>query len=314
MSHFGLQIPSFTFRDTPDDRLFERIVEVAVAAEEAGFGSVWVMDHLEQIRGVGARDEPMLEGYTLLAALAARTSRVVLGTLVTGVTYRNPALLAKQVTTLDVVSAGRAALGIGGAWFEDEHTAYGFEFPGTGERLDRLEEAVRICRLLFTEDRPTFTGRYYRIEAPVNRPRPVQDGGPPILVGGGGEQRTLRIVAEHADMSNIFGGHEQVRRKLDVLGRHCEEVGRDPGDIVKTRLGTLAITEDEPDEVRHAIAERRGVDPSWLADATVGTADEVADEIGRFLDDGLDGLIFHLGSPEDLDTLAAAGDVIAGFR
>src|SRR5207237_4629205 len=142
-------------------------------------------------------DDKMLEGYTLLGALAARTQRVTLGTLVTGVTYRNPALLAKEVTTLDIISSGRAVLGIGAAWYDVEHEGLGVDFPPVGERMDRLEEALRICRAMFTEERPTFEGRYYRIEEARNLPRPVQEGGPPIMVGGGGEKRTLRLVAQY---------------------------------------------------------------------------------------------------------------------
>src|SRR5437660_5000922 len=164
MVRFGLQIPNFTF-DVPDNRMFERVSELAVAAEESGFDSVWVMDHFYQLPMLGGPDNPMLEGYTTLGALGARTSRVRLGTLVTGVTYRNPALLAKIVTTLDVITSGRAILGIGAAWYDVEHKGLGFEFPPAGERLDRLEEAVQICRAMFREERPRFAGRHYRTEA-----------------------------------------------------------------------------------------------------------------------------------------------------
>src|SRR2546423_246205 len=160
VTRFGLQIPSFTYPGVSDDRLFERIAEIAATAEQAGFDSIWVMDHLYQIPMVGPPTDPMLEAYTLLGGIAARTSRARLGTMVTGVTYRNPALLAKEVTTLDVVSGGRAILGIGGAWNEQEHRGYGFDFPPPRERLDRLEEALQICRAMFTEEGPSFHGTY----------------------------------------------------------------------------------------------------------------------------------------------------------
>src|SRR5438309_8625330 len=186
---FGFHMPNHTFPGVPDDRLFDHIVEQARAAEAAGFDLVTVMDHFYQIRGVGPETAPMLEAYTTLAALATQTKRVKLGTLVTGVTYRNPALLAKEVTTLDVISKGRAILGIGAAWHEDAHLGYGFDFPTVKERMDRLEEALQIIRAMFTERAPTFEGRYYRIHQVLNNPRPIQKGGPKILIGGGGEKR-----------------------------------------------------------------------------------------------------------------------------
>src|SRR5438552_8085041 len=170
MMRLGLQIQTFTYPGVPHDKLFERAADIAVTAEQSGFDCLWVMDHFYQIPFVGQRTEPMLESYTLLGGLAARTSTASLGTMVTGVTYRNPALLAKIVTTLDVVSSGRAILGIGAAWNEDEHRGYGFEFPPVGERLSRLEEALQICRAMFREEAPSFDGRYYRIQGALNFP------------------------------------------------------------------------------------------------------------------------------------------------
>src|SRR5580692_7160273 len=200
---FGLQIPNFT-TDAPAG-LFEDVVAMAAAAEDSGFDSVWVMDHFYQLPPMGGPPAPMLDAYTLLGALAARTARVRLGAMVTGVTYRNPAHLAKVVTSLDVISGGRAILGIGAAWYDVEHEGLGFDVPPAGERLDRLEEALDICRAMFSEQTPTFDGRYYRIHQAKNVPPPVQPGGPTILVGGGGEKRTLQLVARYADMCNIFG-------------------------------------------------------------------------------------------------------------
>src|SRR2546428_2835049 len=170
MTIFGLQLPSFTFPAVPDDRLFERIVEIAQAAEESGFDSFWVMDHYHQIGAIGPPSDPMLECYTLLGAVAARTSRVKLGAMVTGVSYRNPAFLAKAVTTLDIVSSGRAILGIGAAWNEDESLAYGYDWPTTVERFERLEDALPICRAMFTRRQSTFHGRRHSVEGAVNIP------------------------------------------------------------------------------------------------------------------------------------------------
>jgi len=258
MLRFGLQIPNFTYPRVADSQLFDRVAEIAVTAEQAGFDSVWVMDHFYQIPNVGARTEPMLESYTLLGGIAARTSRATLGTMVTGVTYRNPAHLAKIVTTLDIVASGRAILGIGAAWNEDEHKGLGFEFPPAGERLGRLEEAIQICRAMFTQEEATFQGRHYGIDGALNFPRPVRPGGIPILVGGSGERRTLRLVAKYADACNFFGDVATIRHKLEVLARHCEDVGRDPTQITKTRLGTLVIAGTQAEARRKAEATGSG--------------------------------------------------------
>ncbi len=199
-------MPNFTFDGVPDNELFEGMVTSAKAAEAAGFDLGTVMDHFYQIGGIGSETEPMLDAYSTLAALAAHTTRVRLATLVTGVTYRNPALLAKMVTTLDIISKGRAVLGIGAAWNKSEHVGYGFEFPPIAERMDRLDETLTIAKLMFTQERPSFEGRYYRIDRALNSPRPIQPGGPKILVGGSGEKRTLRILARHGDIGHWFFG------------------------------------------------------------------------------------------------------------
>jgi F420-dependent oxidoreductase-like protein len=259
----------------------------------------------------------MLEGYTTLAGIAARTTKIRLGTLVTGVTYRNPAFLAKVVTTLDIVSAGRAILGIGAAWNEDEHRGYGYEFPPVGERLSRLEEALQICRAMFRDEAPTFEGRYYRIQGALNFPRPVQPDGPPIMIGGGGEQRTLKLVAKYADMCNIFGDPAAVRHKMEVLARHCETVGRDPGTIVKTRLGSLIIrkTDAEAERLYQQLLNRPGINRDWArAGFIVGGPDRVAEQAQKLLDAGLDGLIFNMPHMEDPEAIALAGQTLAGLR
>jgi F420-dependent oxidoreductase-like protein len=315
LTKFGLQIPSFTYDGVVGHDLFEKVAAIATTAESSGFDSVWVMDHLFQIPGIGKIDEPMFEAYTLLGALAARTQRARLGAMVTGVTYRNPALLAKEVTTLDVLSGGRAVLGIGAAWFEAEHAGLGFAFPPLAERFNRLEEALIICRSMFTEAAPSFEGRYYQINGAVNRPRPVQSGGPPILIGGGGEKRTLRLVAEHADACNLFGDIDTVRHKLDVLARHCEAVGRDPATITKTRLGTLVLGTSAPEAERKVADLRaaRGFDDAAIGAMVIaGDPDAVVEKAAAFFEAGLDGLVFNMPDADDLEVVALAGQTLAG--
>jgi F420-dependent oxidoreductase-like protein len=309
---FGLQVPNFNFPDTKPEQLLDRLTDIASSAEAAGFDSLFVMDHLHQIPGVGPQTGWMLEGNTALAALAARTSTLNLGLLVGGVTYRNPALMAKITTTLDVLSGGRAILGIGAAWFEDEHRAYGFDFPPLKERFERLEEALQIARAMFTQEAPSFEGTHYRIDGVLNNPRPIR-GDIPILVGGSGERKTLRLVAQYADGSNIFGGPDQVRHLLDVLGEHCAAVGRDPAEITKTRLGTLAIarTHEEAERVMALWPDRMALPPERLqATLTVGDPDEVGERVRALFAAGLDGLIFNMPNPWDPDAVALAGETL----
>ncbi|HEY7272384.1 MAG TPA: LLM class F420-dependent oxidoreductase [Actinoplanes sp.] len=235
----GLHISNFTWPEGAP-RLGAVLADVASAADEAGFERISVMDHLWQIRGIGPPDHEMLEAYTALGFLAGHTRRAKLLTLVTGVVYRDPGLLAKAVTTLDVLSGGRAILGIGAAWNEDESRGMGLLFPSTAERFERLEEALRICRQLFDGDETPFAGRHYRLERPLNSPAPLSRL--PILIGGGGERKTLRLVAQYADGCNLFQG-PQVRHKLDVLKQHCETVGRDYDEIEKTVLYNFDLGE-----------------------------------------------------------------------
>ena len=307
----GLQIPGFSFPGVAPDALFEKVAEIAGAAEDAGFDSLWVMDHFHQLPMLGGGDEPIFEGYTLLAALAARTSRARLGTMVTGVTYRNPAMLAKMVTSLDVISRGRAILGIGAAWFEEEHRAYGFDFPPAGERLDRLEETLQVCRAMFRDDRATFEGRHYSIREARNIPRPIQPGGPKILIGGGGERRTLRLVSQYADGCNVFGGPDALRHKFSVLERHCADVGRDPADITKTRLVTLVTGTTQEAAVERLASLGLGSDPQALVDfVLVGDADRIAEQLAVEAEVGLDGVIVNLADAHDLEAVAIAGRAV----
>jgi F420-dependent oxidoreductase-like protein len=248
----GLQIPSFTWPGG-HEHIGETFALIAERAEIAGFSSLWVMDHLFQIRAVGPPEQEMLEGWTALAFAAGRTSRIKLGTLVTGVTYRHPGVLVKIATTLDVLSRGRSYLGIGAAWNEDEHRGLGIPFPPLGERMDRLEETLQIALQMWAGDDRPFEGRHYRLERPLCSPPPVQKPHPPIMVGGAGERRTLRMVAQYADACNLFayGDLAVLDHKLRVLRGHCDAVGRPYAEIEKTTLGIgpgmLHLTRDGRD-------------------------------------------------------------------
>jgi F420-dependent oxidoreductase-like protein len=290
MTRFGVQLPNFSGFDPSE--LFGHVASLATAAEEAGFDSVWVMDHFFQLPSLGGPDQPMLEAYTLLGALAARTQRLQLGTLVSGVTYRNPGILAKIVTTLDVISGGRAILGIGGAWYDVEHQGLGIGFPGAGVRLDMLEEAVQVCRAMFTGDDVSFSGTYYRLDHARNLPRPVQPGGPRIMIGGGGEKRTLRLVARYADMCNVTGDVSTLARKIGVLRRHCAEVGRDPAEVGVTWMTPLILTTSEQNtaEMRKMLAAVGSAEQT--AGFTVGQPHEIPGLVAAHIEAGADEVIF----------------------
>jgi F420-dependent oxidoreductase-like protein len=304
---FGYHMPTFTFPGVPPTGLFDHVATLAGAAEDAGFSLVTVMDHFYQITGVGPETDPMLEAYSALAALSQRTKRVRLGALVSGVTYRNPALLAKTVTTLDVLSGGRAMLGIGAAWNESEHVGYGFEFPRVGERMDRLDEALTIIRGLFGEDRPTFEGRHYRIHEALNVPRPIQPGGPRILVGGGGEQRTLRIAAKHADLTHWFPlGLEALTRKNDLLERYCAEIGRDPATIERTMTTPVLVAPTEA--AASALLER--VPPERRAHVLAGPPEQVAEGLRPYIEAGFSGFTFNNPIVSTPEAIAAAGELL----
>jgi F420-dependent oxidoreductase-like protein len=307
---FGYHMPSFSFPGVADDERFDHLVALVRAAETAGFDLVTVMDHFYQIGVVGSDEEPMLEAYSTLAALAARTTRVKLGAMVTGVTYRNPALLAKTVTTLDTISKGRAILGLGAAWNESEHVGHGFEFPPIGERLSRLDEALQICKLMFTEERPTFTGRYYRIEKALNYPRPIQAGGPQILIGGSGERRTLRLVARYGDMSNWWGSLDELKHKDEVLARHCEAEGRDPATILRTVMSPVILIADESQAA--AVAEQ--LPPERRSQVTPATPQRAAEILGTYLEAGFAGFIFRNPTLLTPDAIGLAGELIGLMR
>jgi F420-dependent oxidoreductase-like protein len=292
---FGLQLSRF---DWPDHPAATRatLAAVARAAEEAGFTSLWVMDHFIQIPQVGREWEDMLESYTTLAYLAGVTERIRLGSLVTGITYRNIAHLAKVIATLDVLSGGRAMCGIGAAWYEREHRLYGWEFPPLGERFARLEDALELLPLMWGPGSPRFSGRTVEVGKAICYPRPLQER-IPILIGGSGERRTLRLVARYADACNLFGDPETVAHKLAVLREHCAAEGRDPA--------TIEITHTGPARVAASEQERSG--------QGAGT---VSEQIGRYrelAEAGVQTEIVALSEAGGAASVTAFADVIAAF-
>lgn len=242
----GLQIPIFKMPGgTPD--IAQHLAAIARTADENGFSSLWVMDHFFQIEMVGPAEDPMLEGYATLSYLAAHTQRVKLGTLVTGAIYRHPGILIKTVNTLDVLSGGRAYLGIGAGWFEREALGLGVPYPSTSERFERLEETLQIAKQMWSGNNGPYEGKHNHLAETLNEPPALSQPHPPILIGGMGENKTLRLVAQYADACNLFAGAgpDVLRQKLDTLRRHCENVGRDYDEIEKTTLGTAYFTPEQ---------------------------------------------------------------------
>ena len=307
----GLQIPNFNFPGVSEEELFERLAEIATTAESSGFDTVLVMDHLHQICGVGPPENWMLEGNTLLGALAARTSSVNLSLLVGATTYRNPALHAKITTTLDVVSGGRAIHGIGAGWNVEEAEAYGYEFPSLGERFERLEDHLNIARAMFTQERASYEGKHHSLREAYNNPRPIR-GDIPIMIGGSGEKKTLRMVAQYADASNFFGDVDRIKHLIGVLESHCERLDRDPAEITKTRLGTVIVrpTQEEADALFERISQSSGMPADRLASWIVGDPDTVAERCGELLDAGLDALIFNSPQTHDLESVQLIGETL----
>jgi F420-dependent oxidoreductase-like protein len=307
----GLQIPNFNFPDVSEEQLFGKLSDIATTAESSGIDTVLVMDHLHQIRGVGPPENWMLEGNAALAALAARTERVNLSLLVGATTYRNPALHAKLTTTLDVLSGGRAIHGIGAGWNVDEATAYGYDFPSLKVRFERLEDHLNIARAMFTQSQASYAGKHHSIEGAFNNPQPIR-GDIPIMIGGSGEKKTLRMVAEYADASNFFGDPERIRHLVGVLEGHCERLGRDIAEITKTRLGTVIIAprQEDADALFKRIAESSGMPADRLATWVVGDPDTVTEKCTELLEAGLDGLIFNSPTVHDLETVELLGQTL----
>lgn len=279
----GLQIPSFTWPGAPGS-IGPTLARIVETADQAGFDSLWVMDHFFQIRGVGKPEEPMLEGWTTLGYMAAHSKKAMLGLMVGGVHYRQAALWAKAATTLDVLSGGRAYLGIGAAWNEEESHGLGFPMPPLGVRFEMLEETLQICHAMWQGERGTdkpFEGRHYQAGRLLNSPQSISRPHPKILIGGGGEQKTLRLVARYADACNIFGGPDQVRHKFEVLRQRCAEEGRPFEEIERTNL--------------------------WSVDLGRESAAQVVDRFGSVAEVGVQHVIFNMAGvadPRNLETLA----------
>ncbi len=304
MTRLGYQIPNFTYPGASPADLFPTVVRQARAAEASGFDTVLVMDHFYQLPGLGPPRTRCSKCYTLLSALAQHTERVRLSALVTGNTYRNPALLAKEVTTLDHVSGGRAQLGIGAGWFQLEHDSLGFEFGTFGDRFSKLEEALQIIRGMLAGTRPSIDGHWYRAHDAINSPAPLSQI--PIMIGGGGEKKTLRLVALYADESNLICQPSEVPRKLDALAGHCASVGRERSEILVSVLVGCCIAPTHEQAVAEASAYlgARGIDLSSLSEAeadqvrsriVLGDPDEVGEIFSRRMVDGVDG--FTVNSP-----------------
>jgi F420-dependent oxidoreductase-like protein len=294
MIKFGFQHRSYT-RDGAGPKILQALKRWAQYAEVKGFDSFWVMDHFIQTPFAGTPQEPVLEGWSALSALAAVTERIRLGTLVTGNIYRNPALLAKMGATVDVISNGRLNMGIGAGWYEAEAAAYGFPFYTARERLKRLEEALQIIKGMWTNDSFSFEGKYYVTRDAKCFPKPIQQPHPPIMVGGGGENVTLKLVAKYADACNVFGGPRTVKRKLEKLKEHCKAVGRDCDEVLKTKLGQLIIGENEQD-ARSMVGQHRKpgmTDEEYDETAIHGTPEQVTNKIQEFAEIGVEYMIVN---------------------
>jgi F420-dependent oxidoreductase-like protein len=314
MTRLGYQIPNFTYPDTRPEEIFDKVVAQARAAEAAGYDRVMVMDHFYQLPGIGRHDEPMFECYSMLSALAQHTRKVRLSALVTGNTYRNPTLLAKTITTLDHVSHGRASLGIGAGWFEKEHDDLGFEFGTFGQRFEKLEEALQIIVPMLRGERPTLRGKHYTAVDAVNSPAPVSRI--PIMIGGQGEKKTLRMVAQYADESNLTGEVKDIPRKLEVLAGHCERLGRDRSELVVTKLLLVAVapTLEELEADLAAIAKVKGWNDAIMdmvrKTLIYGDADSVGERIAEAVAMGLDGVTVDLPiNGHNVDRVGLLGEI-----
>lgn len=304
MTRIGYQIPNFTYPDTGPGDLFDAISRQAKEAEASGFDTVLVMDHFYQLPGLGDPDDYMIECYTLLAGLARETNKVRLGSLVTGNTYRLPAVLAKVITALDIVSEGRALLGIGAGWYELEHKAFGIEFGTFTDRFEKLEEALQIIIPMLSEQRPSLDGDHYQVEEAINQPPPVDRI--PVMIGGSGEKKTLRMVAQYADESNLIAPAADIPRKLEALEGHCERLGRDRSEITVSWLKSACVAptmEQAETELFDYMAER-GYDVRTMDDETkaralarfhYGDPDTVAERFAEDLALGVDG--FTVNAP-----------------
>jgi F420-dependent oxidoreductase-like protein len=313
---FGLQHPNFSFdyNDHDTSQIVDSLKNLVTRAENLGFDSFWVMDHFHQIPVLGKPEEPMLEGWTTISVLAGMTSKIKLGTLITGIIYRHPSVLAKIGATLDVLSKGRLFMGIGAAWNQVESLSYGIPFPSVKERLARLEEAIQIIRKMWTEQSTaSFNGKYYQINNAYCNPKPIQKHSPPIMVGGSGERQTLKIVAKYADACNLFGSAETLKRKLNILKEHCRSVGRDYDSILKTKLDLVVIDDNEEIARKRAQQFYKGVPEQQIRHrefAIYGTREDVSRQIELLEDVGIQYLIVHLEPYRELEALDIFADNI----
>ncbi len=315
MTRLGYQIPNFTYPGVAEKDIFSSVVAQAKAAEAAGFDRVFVMDHFYQLPGIGAHDEPMFECYTLLSALAQHTEKVGLSALVTGNTYRHPTLLAKAITALDHVSNGRATLGIGSGWFEQEHDSLGYEFNTFTERFKKLEEALQIIIPMLNGEPVSLDGEYYQVVDAVNSPLPISKI--PVMIGGSGEKKTLRMVAQYADESNLAsGGADEIPRKLDALAAHCERLGRDRSEIKVTKLTMcmVAPTMEEAEADLREVAEVKGWDEATMGFIKefliYGDTDTVGEKLTELMATGIDGMTINLpGNGHNLDRIGLLGEL-----
>jgi F420-dependent oxidoreductase-like protein len=315
MAILGYQIPNFTIPGANSHQIFQNVIAQAKAAEDAGFDTVYVMDHFYQLPGLGAPEEPMFECYTLLSAIAQHTSRIQLSSLVTGNTYRNPTLLAKIITALDIVSNGRAKLGIGAGWFELEHNSLGFEFGTFTDRFEKLEEALQIIVPMLRGEKANLQGKHYQVIDAVNFPAPVSRI--PIMIGGNGEKKTLRMVAQYADESDLAGGPiEDIARKLEVLDEHCARLGRNRSEIKVSKLQMVCVapTMEEAHQDLVEIAQTKG----WSAELVemmksvliYGDPDTVGEKLLAALNMGIDGLSINLpANGHKTERIALLGEV-----
>jgi F420-dependent oxidoreductase-like protein len=306
----------FGIQTGPQRVTWPELVDVWQLADGIGFDTAWTFDHFFPIQADPTG--PQFEGWIALTALAMKTEHVRVGTLVTGITYRHPAVLAKMGASLDVITGGRLEMGVGAAWFELEHQAYGIEFPPTAERIRRLDEACEIIKRLWTQPVTDFEGQYYRLQQAYCEPKPVQKPRPPIMIGGGGEQLTLRVVAKHADEWNLFGSPEDFRRKIAILEEHCRSVGRDPASIEKSAATPLALTMErsEVDPLIADIASRRRADPQQLKPGMLwGTPEDIIGQVEAYYDVGVRHIILSLRPPYDLKAVERFGrEVIPAIR
>ncbi len=287
---FGLDINRFDWSGAPAS-IGPKLSEIARTAEAEGFDSLWVMDHYYQIEpGLGSKEDPMLEAYSALNFMAAATERVQLGVMVTGVVYRHPGFLIKQVSTLDVLSGGRAYFGIGAAWYWQEAKGLGFPFPSTSARLEQLEEVLQLAKQVWAGDFASYEGKHFKLESPINSPQPLSKPHPPILIGGGGEKKTLRMVAQYGDACNLFArnGVEGAGKKLAILRDHCEALGRDFDEIEKTVLAPIDLSKDG--------------------------ASQATDRIGQFAEIGIQHYIISIPTVSEIEPIERFGrEVISQF-